>query len=436
MPGMTMNQLRNKTPAILAALLLCASSARAQSSAQYNLIAIHFTGLHRYAPEQAVAASGLRIGSSVAAADVQSAAERLSKSGAFDSVSFQTSTRGNELTAQFGVTETKDVLPCIFDNFVWFTDTELDRVLRQHVTFYAGEAPVRGDSVAQIRGALQDLLRTNGIPGEVSEIPYGTLGTVRALLFHIDGISQPIKNITFSGQAAISDKELTDASAALTKQDFSITNVETYASAALLPLYYKRGYLQTQFGRPKVNLIDASSKGPVTDVSVTLPVVEGNQYSWSGASWSGNQALSADELAKALGMNQREVANQEKIDAGFAKVRKAYLSRGYINVRIIPTRDLDDAAKLASYSVRVDEGSQFHMGQVYFDGVPDRGASALLKKWKLKPGDIYDATYPFDFLQNTAARELAQVRSSYRTSTVKQEADSNTSIVNLRIQFH
>ncbi|MGA2846902.1 MAG: hypothetical protein ABSF68_15935, partial [Candidatus Acidiferrales bacterium] len=157
-----MNQLRNKTPAILAALLLFSSCARGQTSAQYKLTAIHFTGLHRYAPEQAVAGSGLRIGGSVAAADVQSAAERLSKSGAFDSVSFQISTRGNELTAQFGVTETKDVLPCIFDNFVWFTDTELDRVLRQHVTFYTGEAPVRGDSVPQIRSALQDLLRTNG----------------------------------------------------------------------------------------------------------------------------------------------------------------------------------------------------------------------------------------------------------------------------------
>lgn len=153
----------------LAALLLWSSCAVAQSTERYNLSAIHFTGLHRYTPEQATAGSGLHVGSSVAAADLQSAAERLSKSGAFDSVSFQFSTRGNELTAQFGVTETKDILPCIFDNFPWFTDAELDRTLRQRVTFYTGESPLRGESAQEIRSALQDLLRTSGISGNVSE---------------------------------------------------------------------------------------------------------------------------------------------------------------------------------------------------------------------------------------------------------------------------
>jgi outer membrane protein assembly factor BamA len=435
MPRMTMNRLRNRAVAVLVALLLWSSFARAQSAAPYNLSAIHFTGLHRYTPEQAIAASGLHIGGSVTAADLQSAAERLSKSGAFDSVSFQLSTRGNELTAQFGVAETKDVLHCVFDNFVWFTDAEIDRALRQHAPFYTGEAPVRGDSVQEIRNALQDMLRANGISGEVNEIPYGASGGVSALLFHVDGISQPIKNISFSGATAVSDKELIDASAALANQDFSITNVGAYASSALLPIYYQRGYLRSQFGRPKVSPIDANSKGPVTEVSITLPVVEGDQYSWSGASWSGNQALSADELTKTLGMNQQEVANQEKINAGFANVRNAYLSRGYINVRFSPARKLDDIAKLASYSVLVAEGSQFHMGQVYFDGVSDRAAAALLKKWKLKPGDIYDATYPLDFLKNTAGKEAALAGSSYHTSTMKQEADTNTLIVNLHIQF-
>jgi outer membrane protein assembly factor BamA len=435
MPRMTFNQLRNRTLAILAALLFLSLCARTQSSTQQNLAAIHFTGLHRYAPEQAIAACGLRIGASIAPGDLQSAAERLSQTGAFDSVSFQYSTRGNDLTAQFGVTETKDVLPCILDNFVWFADADLEIAIRKHVALYSGVAPVRGNTVEGIRATLQDFLRANGIAGEVSEIPSGAVGTVSVLLFRVDGVSQPIKSIAFSGEAAVPDKLLLDASATLTNQDFSVTNVAAYASAALLPLYSQRGYLRSQFGRPKVALIDASSKGPVTAVAITLPVVEGNQYSWNGASWSGNQALSADELAKALAMNQPEVANQEKIDSGFASVRKAYLSRGYINVRIAPTRSLDDAAKLASYSVQVDEGAQFRMGQVYFDGVPERAAAALLKKWKLKPGDIYDANYPLEFLQFTAGREVAQAGSSYHDSTIKPEPDVAKLIVNLHIQF-
>jgi len=432
---MSFNQLRNRTLAALAALLLVSLCVRAQSSTQHNLAAIHFTGLHRYAPEQAIAASGLRIGVPVVPGDLQSAAERLSKTGAFDSVSFQYSTKGNDLTAQFGVTETKDVLPCVFDNFVWFTDADLEIAIRKRVPLYTGDAPVRGDSVEGIRGTLQEFLRANGISGEVSEIPSGPAGSVSSLLFHVDGISQPIKSIAFSGEAAVSDQQLTAASATLANQDFSVTNVAAYASAALLPLYYQRGYLRSQFGRPKVTLIDANSKGPITAVGITLPVVEGNQYSWNGASWSGNQALSADELAKTLAMKQPEVANQEKIDAGFVNVRKVYLSRGYINVRINPARSLDDGAKLASYSIQVDEGAQFRMGQVYFDGLPDRAAAALLKTWKLKPGDIYDANYPPEFLQKTAPQEVGQAGGSYHSSTIKPEVDTTKLIVNLHIQF-
>ena len=434
MQQMILNQLLNRPLLALAALLFFATGV--QPSTTYKLVAIHFTGLHRYTPEQGIAASGLHIGDPTTLGDLQTAAERLSKTGAFDSVSFQYSSRGNDLTAQFGVTETKDVLPCIFDNFVWFTDAELDRTLRQRVTFYTGEAPVRGDTVEQIRSALQDLLHTNGIAGEVSEIPYGGLGSVNALLFHVDGISQPIKSIAFSGELAVTDKQLSNASITLRSQDFSVTNVASYTSSALLPLYYQRGYLRSKFGRAEVKLVDPNSKGPTSEVSITLPVTEGNQYVWNGASWTGNQVLSTGELGKLLGMKPQEVANQEKIDAGFNSARKAYESRGYIDVRVSPTRDLDDTAKLASYSVQVAEGGQYHMGQVYFDGLPQGVAATLLKKWKLKPGDVFDASYLEDFLKNTAGQELAQAGSGSRRIGVKRETDATALIVNLHFQYH
>ena len=107
--------------------------------------------------------------------------------------------------------------------------------------FTAVSLPVRGDTVEQIRGALQDFLRANGISGEVNEIPYGPFGKLVGLLFHVDGISQPIKSIAFSGEAAVTDKQLLAASAGLTNQDFSVTNVASYASSALLPLVLRAG---------------------------------------------------------------------------------------------------------------------------------------------------------------------------------------------------
>jgi hypothetical protein len=76
------------------------------------------------------------------------------------------------------------------------------------------------------------------------------------------------------------------------------------------------------------------------------------------------------------------------------------------------------------------------MGQVYLDGLPPAMAVALLKKWKLKPGVVYNASYPADFLKDVAAKELTQADHSPRAVAVKQEADATALIVNLHIQFH
>jgi len=68
MPRMILNQLWNRSMISVAALLLFAAGV--QPSTTYNLAAIHFNGLHRYTPEQGIAASGLHIGDSATLGDL------------------------------------------------------------------------------------------------------------------------------------------------------------------------------------------------------------------------------------------------------------------------------------------------------------------------------------------------------------------------------
>jgi outer membrane protein assembly factor BamA len=434
MPARTIAQALALLLIALVALNFAATTNAQSANPRLTLTAVNVTGLSQFSQEQVVRASGLQIGAPTTLADLQSAVDRLAKSGAFDSVNYRYETRATNLTADIVVVETKNVLPCLYDNFVWFTTAELDEAVKKRVPFYAaGKLPVTGESANQARAALQDLLHSKGLPGEVSYMPYAPMGgAVSALLFRIDGAAIPIKSVAFSGEQKVTAQQLADAAKGLIGQNYSALDVESYARAGLLPLYHQRGYLRATFAPVKVALVDPSSRGPAFDVALTLSVTEGDQYSLSSINWSGNQAIATTELAKAFGMSAREVANTEKIDVGFHNAVRVYNSHGYINAQVLPTADLDDAQKLAAYSVTVKEGSQYHMGSITFEGVGERVANILAKDWKLKPGDIYDSEYTNEFLSKVLGPELA--RNGFKNVKIMSLPQADPSA--LRVDLH
>lgn len=431
--------VRALTVVLIASLgaIFAATIAAQSASSRLTLTAVNVTGLSQYSQDQVVRASGLQIGAPTALADLQSAIDRLAKSGAFDSVNYRYQTRGMSLTADIAVVETKNVLPCLYDNFVWFTTAELDAAVKDRVPFYAaGKLPVTGESANLARSALEDLLHSKGLPGEVSYMPYAPMGgAVSALLFRIDGASIPIKSVAFSGEQKVTAQQLADAARGLIGQNYSALDVEGYARTGLLPLYHQRGYLRATFAPAKVALIDPNSKGPAFDVTLTLSVTEGDQYSLSSINWSGNQAIGTSELAKAFGMSTREVANTDKIDLGLQNAVRVYNSHGYINAQVLPAADLDDAQKLAAYSLTVKEGRQYHMGSVTFEGVSERVANILAKQWKLKPGEIYNSEYTTDFVAKILGPELAREGFKNVKIATLPKADASALRVDLHIKL-
>ncbi|MGC2420341.1 MAG: POTRA domain-containing protein [Candidatus Acidiferrales bacterium] len=418
--------------------------ARCQSPSPgaFRLTDLKFTGLNRYTDAQVSAAIGLHEGDSINPAQLAAEANKLSASGAFDHVSYRYTTQGDELSAVFQVTETKNVLPCLFDNFVWFSDEELDKTLRLHVPFYTGTAPETGETVQQISAALRLLLQSNGITATVEELPYSEHmgGPIIGLQFSAEGVPIPIHSVSFPGASVISEQELVAASSFMMEKDFAYSFVSQFAAGALIPMYQDRGYLRAKFGRPQVKLMIDSANGPPANgpvnVAVRLPVDEGSQYFWQKATWQGNRLLSAEDLDRLLAMKPQEVANAKKIDDGFTAVRKAYGKQGYIAVVIEPKQNLDDSARLAAYDVSIVEGTQYHMGQIHFEGLPDKISNELMKKWQLQPGQVYDESYTSDFLDKVLVPKIAEARLGGRrvNVTVKPDAASATVDVSYAVQ--
>ncbi len=426
---------------VILGLSIGMASARAQSSpptSSFRLAAVEFTGLTRFTQAQASAASALRVGDTITSSQLTVAADRLSRSGVFESVSYKFVTRGEELTATFAVVENKNFLPCSFDNFVWFSAEQIDKTLRLRVPLYTGLTPQTGDTQKLIKEALRNLLQSNGINAGVDVIPFsaGLSGPVVGIQFRVTGIAMPIRAVNFPASSAVSEKELQSAAAKVIGRNFSTSEMTEFASVGLLPLYRQRGYLRAAFDAPQSAIIGKPPDGTAPDIALTIPVKEGVQYFWEKSEWSGNQQFSTDALEKTLGMKTKEIANQAKIDAGFDAVKKGYDKSGFIDATVQPTENIDDTTRLAAYSVTVHEGPQYHMGQIQFTGLPDKIANDLVSKWELKRGDIYDAAYLKEFLQKVAFPKLFEMKVTNTRPNLKLQRNEQSASVDVEISFH
>jgi outer membrane protein assembly factor BamA len=411
-------------------------SAHAQESTRPA--AIHFGGLDRFADAQVARATGLKIGEPVSQAQLRGAANRLAQSGAFETVSFRYTTNQNQLTVEFQVKETSHLLPCHFDNFVWFSDSQLDRTLRARVAFYARVIPESGSTMEDVRSALRDLLRANGIPGEVDAIPVASaIGQpVNAISFSVTGISLPIHSVDFPGASGVSAADLRAASSQIMGRDYSLSGVVLFASGGLIPLYRRHGYLRAGFAEPQAAVLNKNGDATVHEIAVTLSVTEGPEFFWEKAEWSGNRQFTPVELDRMLAMQPREIANQSKIDAGLDAIHHAYGQRGYIQAYVRTNVELNDSERLATYKFSVVEGPQFHISQVHFDGIADQAALALVKKWTMKPGDIFDNTYASDFMSKIAPQTLHDFGLLKARFDIKPQIDEKNSSVDLHIVVH
>lgn len=386
--------------ALLGVFVCCALNAYGQpsSEAKKRLSKIEVSGLQQMTEEQVITASGLQVGEMVDVAALDAAAERLLGTGLFTKLNYRFRTSGDQASVTFVVEEAKRAnnFPVVFDNFVWFTPAELLAAVRRELPTFDGAAP--NAATAGIAKALERLLRERQIGGQVEYMPSASeSGGNQRHVFVVRGVSLPVCALQFPGAASISEKELLANSKPVFETDYSQEFVSGYAASTLVPLYRQRGHLRAKFAAPRASVAGREQcKG---GVSVEAPVEEGLLYSWDQAEWSGNSALAAPELSAALGMKAGEVADGLKFDKGLESVQKAYGRKGLLLASLKPTPEFDDATRGVAYRIDVKEGAQFRMGALTLSGLPEADANRLRGKWKLQPGDIYNASYLEEYLK-------------------------------------
>ncbi|MCA1557338.1 MAG: hypothetical protein LC731_02220, partial [Acidobacteria bacterium] len=83
----------------------------------------------------------------------------------------------------------------------------------------------------------------------------------------------------------------------------------------------------------------------------------------------------------------------------------------------------------------ITEGPQFRMGQFVVNGLSEGEAIQLKARWRLQPGEVYDASYVKDFLKR-ATLEIRSIMSSGRKGVdTKEKPDRQKLTVDVVMTF-
>jgi outer membrane protein assembly factor BamA len=424
--------------AALLLMLLFPALLRAQappSDSASKIASVKFSGSTRFAQDALARDIGLEPGKTVTRTDIQAAADRLAKLGWYEGIRYEFHTTSNGVEIQFTVTDAPSA-PVWFDNFPWFSDAEIVRAIRNAGVLYDGTAPVGGTALDAMRDAIAGLLKSRNLPGEVEgemiEAPESESMIER---FRVTGANVRVAALEFTDPVAQQDPRIAAVVNTVVGKPYSRYVLAIFLVEHVRPAYTSHGYMRAHFGEPTA-LFSGDPMNPVTsEVTLRVPIEPGVQYHWGGAAWSGEKALDQATLNSLVGFSAGEPADALRMQAGWDRVIADYKKRGYLEAKLEPAPQFDDAAGRVSYAVKVTEGVQFHMGELVITGLSLAAERRLLANWKLARGDVFDNSYFEAFVRDGAQKLFEKTPVHFQHVGHVLDANPQTKTVDVKLDF-
>ncbi len=165
--------------------------------------------------------------------------------------------------------------------------------------------------------------------------------------------------------------------------------------------YQNRGYFKVIVNEPKTNIHDTGHTGPHIPllqggpgkaVDITMPIEEGERYTLGSITFKNNKAVTNTKALRSLfPIKDGDIFSKEKIAKGMENLRKAYGDIGYINFTSVPDTRFDDAKKQIFLEFDVDEGKQFYVRRIEFQGNTTTRDKVIRREIALEEGGIYNS---------------------------------------------
>jgi outer membrane protein insertion porin family len=412
--------------------------AQTPETATAALHEVHADGSKLLAEAQVISLAALQTGSQIGKSDLQAAADRLVQSGLFTKVTFSFQTKAAGVSVTYHV-EDSPRIPAYFDNIPWYADSELGDAIRKKLPFFDGTLPEAGAAVDQAGEALKELLFARGLQVSLEHLVIASpIGEGNVQEFSIEGAALHIAKLEFSDASLLESKAVQQHLSEIFGKPYSRMTIDLFLSEVIRPIYLQRGNLRVKLGPPEVRLSGNPNQKLPDQIPVYVPVTPGAVYHWKEIHWIGNSVLSEFTLNGLLAVKPGDVADGMRIEAAWDRIREEYGHHGYLDAATDPVATYVDSAGAVSYSVKIQEGRQYHFGKMVLTGLSPAGERKLHGAWPIAAGDVFDKSKFEEVLTKLQAHQeqiFGELPLHYETVGHWLQTDSGKSTVDVLLDF-
>ncbi len=308
---------------------------------------------------------------------------------------------------------------------------------------------------------LKDLLAEHGrqfatIRTEKRDIPPAAVGITFVVK---EGPKVKVGKIRFRGNKHINDRTLRAAMKNLKPigipHSIFLENIfaKTYDATKLeedtervRAEFQNRGYFKVLVEDPKTEIHDTGHTGfhiPLIQaglgksVDITMPIEEGARYRLGTITFKHNKAIqNVNALRSLFPMKDGDIFSREKVAKGLENLRKAYGEAGYINFTSVPDTKFDDEKKIVDLVIDVDEGKQFYVRRIEFQGNTTTRDKVIRREIALEEGQIYNSRFwELSLLRLNQLGYFDQLKPD-DPNTTERHLDEKNGTVDLTLKVH
>lgn len=409
--------------------------------------AIEVVGTQKLTPETVIFKSGIKVGDDLRTLDLTATVERLWASGAFDDIKFEVAEAEGGQKLIIRVKERPLVKEVDYRGGTELGLTNLkDKVKEKKLTINP-DTVYDPESARKVKALIVEQAAEKGFRNPVVDVSLEPMGPgISRLVFDIkEGGKVRIYKVKFRGNKLFSSDKL-KAVMEKTREHWSFSWITSHDLLVdknleedlkkVKEAYWREGYKDVFVGQPTIEVEDkttprqqkknekriAQAKSPKYDLRATLviPILEGERFFQGSFKVEGNDKVfkgergekfyrlkiaeahrdSTSMAKKFLGIGPSIEAPKpgvkvpfdlDALNKGLAKVSEEYNNLAYIQFRSEKKLEVreEDGVKKVDVVIKVDEGDQFTVRNIKFEGNTTTKDKVLRRAMILQEGDLF-----------------------------------------------